>query len=210
MELNYDDVYEFLTFHRYPTGFSKNQKRVLRRKSQDHFRVKRGLLFYSTKRRADGERRQWRQVPRTVAEQERIIRACHSSVEGKQAKLSDLILLALHVVRLSLLSNIFCSVAMEVATSDTRYVLNECCICFLLGGHLGRDKTCQKIAARFYWKSLWTDVKQYVHHCETCQRTNDVKFQKTTAPLHPIPVKSKVWNQVRLCQKYYSCRVELC
>ena len=49
-----DDVYEFLTFHRYPTGFSKNRKRVLRRKSQHHFHVKRGLLFYSTKRRVDG------------------------------------------------------------------------------------------------------------------------------------------------------------
>ena len=96
MELNYDDVYDFLTFHRYPTGFSKNQKRVLRRKSHDHFRVKRGLLFYSTKRGVDGQRREWRQIPRTVAEQERIIRTCHSSVEGKQAKLSDLALLPMH------------------------------------------------------------------------------------------------------------------
>ena len=86
-------------FHRYPTGFSKHQKRVLRRKSQDHFRFKQGLLFYSTKRRVDGKRQEWRQVPRTVAEQQRIIQTCHSLVEGKHAKLSDLTLLAIHVVR---------------------------------------------------------------------------------------------------------------
>jgi len=61
---------------------------------------------------------------------------------------------------------------------------------------LGRDKTYQKIAERFYWKTLWTDVQQHVQQCETCQTTNDAKFQKATAPLHPIPVKSKVWNQV--------------
>ena len=93
MEPNYDDIYEFLTFHRYPTGFSKNQKRVLRRKSQEYFRVKWGLLFYSKvpKSRAVGCKgrvdREWRKVPRTVQEQERIVRACHSSVEGRQESL---------------------------------------------------------------------------------------------------------------------------
>ena len=65
-----------------------------------------------------------------------------------------------------------------------------------IGGHLGRDKTYEKIAARFYWKSVAKDVKEYVQHCETCQRTNDAKLQKQSAPLHPIPVKPKVWNQV--------------
>ncbi len=33
---DYEELYQFLIFHRYPTGFSKNQKRVLRRRSQDH------------------------------------------------------------------------------------------------------------------------------------------------------------------------------
>ena len=65
-----------------------------------------------------------------------------------------------------------------------------------LGGHLGRDKTTQKIAERFYWKNLWSYVRQFVQHCDTCQHTNDAKFQKQAAPLHPIPVKSKVWDQV--------------
>ena len=52
--------------------------------------MKRGLLFYSKvpKSRAVGckERvdREWRQVPRTVQEQERIVQACHSSDEGRQ------------------------------------------------------------------------------------------------------------------------------
>ncbi len=43
---DYEEIYQFI-FHCYPTGFSKNQKRVLRRRSQDHFRVKKGVLFYS-------------------------------------------------------------------------------------------------------------------------------------------------------------------
>ncbi len=28
---DYEEIHQFLIFHRYPTGFSKNQKRVLRR-----------------------------------------------------------------------------------------------------------------------------------------------------------------------------------
>ena len=67
---------------------------------------------------------------------------------------------------------------------------------FFVGEHLGRDKTHQKITERFYWRTLWTDVNKYVKQCDTCQRTNDVKFQKSSATLHPIPIKSKVWNQV--------------
>ncbi len=67
------------------------------------------------------------------------------------------------------------------------------------GGHLGRDKTYHKIAERFYWKLLWKDVHEYVRTCEVCQRTNDAKFVKEAAPLHPIPVKPEVWRQVRIC-----------
>ena len=39
------EIHEFLTFQQYPNGFSKNQKRVLRRRNQNHFRVKRGCSF---------------------------------------------------------------------------------------------------------------------------------------------------------------------
>ena len=52
--------------------------------------MKRGLLFYSKvpKSRAVGCKgrvdRDWSQVIRTVQEQERIVPACHSSVEGRQ------------------------------------------------------------------------------------------------------------------------------
>ena len=67
-----------------------------------------------------------------------------------------------------------------------------------VGGHLGRDKTCQKVSERFYWKTLWTDVNEFIKRCEVCQRTNDAKFQKSDVSLHPIPVKSKVWDMVKI------------
>ncbi len=70
------------------------------------------------------------------------------------------------------------------------------------GGHFGRDKTIEKIASRFYWPKLCDDIRVMVQECDKCQQTNDAKFCKETAPLHPIPVSAKVWNMVRVCGGY--------
>lgn len=37
--------------------------------------------------------------------------------------------------------------------------------------------------------------RNYVKTCEVCQLTNDAKFVKESAPLHPIQVKPEVWRQ---------------
>jgi hypothetical protein len=42
---------------------------------------------------------------------------------------------------------------------------------------------------------MWNDIKEYVQTCPVCQTTNDAKFIKKSAPLHPIPVKPEVWRQ---------------
>ena len=76
-EEEYRQVYQFIVNHSYPTGFSKNQKRVLRRKCQERFCIRSGLLYYA------GEDKKWRQVARSVEDRERIMQSCHSSAEGK-------------------------------------------------------------------------------------------------------------------------------
>ena len=67
----------------------------------------------------------------------------------------------------------------------------------LLGGHLGRDKTYNKVADRYHWKCMYKDIEAYIRTCEVCQKTNYVKFMKATASLHPIPVPQEVWKQVQ-------------
>ena len=64
------------------------------------------------------------------------------------------------------------------------------------GGHLGRDKTYDKIAAKFYWKNMYEDVTSYVRRCHLCQTTND-KFTEPNAQLHPIKVDPVFWSKVR-------------
>ena len=70
------------------------------------------------------------------------------------------------------------------------------------GGHLGRDKTLDKICSRFYWKNMTEDIKLYVQQCDKCQRSN-AKFTKSGAQLHPIPVEPKVWQPVSVLQYLY-------
>ena len=37
-------------------------------------------------------------------------------------------------------------------------------------GHLGKEKTRQRILQRFYWLSLYKDVEEFCQTCVTCQK----------------------------------------
>ena len=63
---------------------------------------------------------------------------------------------------------------------------------------MGQD-TSQRIISRFYWEHMADDIRQFIKNCETCQRVNDAKFIMVDAALHPIPVKSQVWNHICTC-----------
>ena len=65
-----------------------------------------------------------------------------------------------------------------------------------LGGHLGRDKTLDKlIQSGFWWPNMNVDVRKYVATCTQCQK-GSTRFAKVAAELHTIPVPNKVWHQV--------------
>lgn len=38
-------------------------------------------------------------------------------------------------------------------------------------GHLGVDKTFQRLAVAYFWPNMFRDVAKYVRQCDTCQRT---------------------------------------
>ena len=64
------------------------------------------------------------------------------------------------------------------------------------GGHVGQNKTTAKLSASFYWPNIATDVKDFVEHCDKCQRVNNVKLQKSNEELHTIPVPIKAMSQI--------------
>ena len=72
----------------------------------------------------------------------------------------------------------------------------------LSGGHLGRDKTFEKIAAKFFWRNMYEEITAFVRHCHQCQTVND-KFTKPTGQLHPIKVEPGFWKMVRLSIEHH-------
>ncbi|XP_064177503.1 uncharacterized protein LOC135247687 isoform X1 [Anguilla rostrata] len=53
-------------------------------------------------------------------------------------------------------------------------------------GHLGYEKTLNRIMARFYWPGIWVDVRRWCASCPECQLVNSPAIPK--APLRPLPL----------------------
>ena len=80
---DYDALFEFLE-NRYPTDYTKNQKQCLRRKAQEHFQTRNGILYYSKEPANFQGSRGWKHVPRSLTDKERILKACHdNNAQGK-------------------------------------------------------------------------------------------------------------------------------
>lgn len=67
---------------------------------------------------------------------------------------------------------------------------------FFLGGHLGRDKTFNKIRQRYYWPHMFADVMSVLSTCDACQRNNEPK-RTLKQPMTTISVEPKAWHQVQ-------------
>jgi hypothetical protein len=74
----YDAVFHYLRSGEYPAGFGKNEKRALRRKAKENYRVRKDALLYCPRGGSS-----WKKVPRFQKERERIIEVCHALPEGK-------------------------------------------------------------------------------------------------------------------------------
>ena len=65
-----------------------------------------------------------------------------------------------------------------------QYVHDHC-------GHYAAQSLFHTLAARYYWKSLFSDATQFCKTCEICQRTK-INFSHRYAPLHPVPVPDEL------------------
>ena len=65
-----------------------------------------------------------------------------------------------------------------------------------LAGHLGKDKTAQRILQRFYWRTLYKNVEDYCRSCEICQKSS--RQWGPRAPLIPLPVLSEPFKCIAM------------
>ena len=69
-------------------------------------------------------------------------------------------------------------------------------IATIQGGHLGINKTMEKISSRYYWPNIKDDVTSFILTCKKCQRVNKSTLMKTHVELHPISIPPKIFSQV--------------
>ncbi|WVZ02752.1 hypothetical protein V8G54_023558 [Vigna mungo] len=65
------------------------------------------------------------------------------------------------------------------------------------GGHSGYFRTFKRIAGVLYWEGMKKDIKEWVQHCEVCQRNK----AETLAPaglLQPLPIPTQVWSDISM------------
>ena len=65
-----------------------------------------------------------------------------------------------------------------------------------LGGHLGINKTTNKILRQFFWPGLRKDVSNFCKSCHTCQVVGKHKLDPPVAPLQPIPAFGEPFSRV--------------
>ena len=65
-----------------------------------------------------------------------------------------------------------------------------------LAGHMGRDRTLQRIQQRFYWPSLFHAVDSYCRSCPECQKVSTPRQHRV--PLIPLPVMKEPFERITI------------
>jgi hypothetical protein len=64
-------------------------------------------------------------------------------------------------------------------------------------GHSGMKPTLSRLSASFLWPGSYTDVKQFIRNCHTCQH-NKYMPTKKQGLLQPLPIPDKVWDELTM------------
>jgi transposase InsO family protein len=65
------------------------------------------------------------------------------------------------------------------------------------GGHLGRDKTYQRLSACVFWNGIYADVADYVKSCVSCGQ-NKARNRTAADVLRPLPIPSRRWETISM------------
>ena len=69
-----------------------------------------------------------------------------------------------------------------------------------VAGHLWKEKTAKRILQRFYWPTVFRDVKEHCQACTSCQKSSARKVHP--APMIPLPVISEPFH-INMLKKWH-------
>lgn len=81
--------------------------------------------------------------------------------------------------------------------ASLKQVVLEICHEHVLAGHMGRDKTYEKVRNNFFWTRMRQSVENHVHGCLICAKAN-VRRQATVGELMPLPATTTPGYEVSM------------
>jgi hypothetical protein len=63
--------------------------------------------------------------------------------------------------------------------------------------HEGYHKSLQRLRSVFYWSGMSSQLKQFIKHCDTCQR-HKTDATKPTGLLQPLPIPEQIWSDISM------------
>jgi hypothetical protein len=67
----------------------------------------------------------------------------------------------------------------------------------ITAGHMGRDKTLDKLKSLYVWKNMALDVEEYVRSCPTCQVAKGTN-KRPAGLLRPLPIPTDRWQVISM------------
>ena len=65
-----------------------------------------------------------------------------------------------------------------------------------IAGHLGSEKTRQRLLRRFYWPGVFNEVEEFCRSSPTCQKTSQLRVRR--APLILLPIISEPFSWIAM------------
>jgi transposase InsO family protein len=66
-----------------------------------------------------------------------------------------------------------------------------------ISGHLGMDKTYERVYRKYYWPKMRKYIRRYIKTCDSCQRVKPSN-QKPLGLLHPLEIPEERWESVSI------------
>lgn len=67
----------------------------------------------------------------------------------------------------------------------------------VLACHMATERCFQTIRMKYYWKSMYQDIKTYIETCEECQKSKR-HYQGKSAPLHPFKSDDDIFSRLHM------------
>ena len=67
-----------------------------------------------------------------------------------------------------------------------------------LAGHLGVNKTRDRILKNFYWPGIFADISRFCRSCDICQKTSKKTFKRDRAKLVKVPIVDVPFSKIAI------------